>query len=120
MGSGGNHVVEERTDHEEIGLQGFDLNLFDKDKKGVGREGSIEFPYLLMVIKLWPGNCKTKFKLMNHKVHEENGGVLRKFNVRYRKVRRFSRNEFGRTLVVSSQIQHLVLGGRGCGRRKRI
>ena len=24
-----NHVVEEPTDHEEIGLQGFDFNFFD-------------------------------------------------------------------------------------------
>ena len=55
-----NHVVEEPTDHDEIGLRGFDLNLFDEDKKGVGREGSSEFPYLLMLIKLFPGNCKTQ------------------------------------------------------------
>ena len=48
------HVVEEPTDHDEIGLRGFDFNLFDKDEKGVGREGSINFPYLLMLIKLWP------------------------------------------------------------------
>ena len=27
---------------------------------------------------------------------------------------------FGRTLVVSFQLLPLVLGGRGCGRRKRI
>ena len=55
-----NHVVEEPTDHDEIGLRGFDLNLFDEDKKGVGREGSSEFPYLLMLIKLFPGNFKTQ------------------------------------------------------------
>ena len=29
------HFVEEATDHDEIGLRGFDFNLFDKDKKGV-------------------------------------------------------------------------------------
>ena len=27
-----NHVVEEPTDHEEIGLQGVDFNLFDEDE----------------------------------------------------------------------------------------
>ena len=26
-----NHVVEEPTDHEEIGLRGFDFNFFDKE-----------------------------------------------------------------------------------------
>ena len=50
------HVVEEPTDHDEIGLWGFDINFLDEDEKGVGREWSSEFPYLLMLIKLWPGN----------------------------------------------------------------
>ena len=31
------HVVEDTTDHDEIGLRGFDLNFFDEDEKGVGR-----------------------------------------------------------------------------------
>ena len=35
-----NNVVEELTDHDEIGLQGFNINLFDNDEKGLGREGS--------------------------------------------------------------------------------
>ena len=59
------HFVEEPTDHDEIGLQGFDFNSFYEDEKGVGREGSSDFPYLLMLIKLWPGNCKTQLKRMN-------------------------------------------------------
>ena len=50
------HVVEEPSDHEEIRLQGFDFNVLDKDEGGVVREGSIEFPYLIMLIKLWPGD----------------------------------------------------------------
>ena len=32
-----NNVVEEPTDHEEIGIQGFDFNLFDEDEEGVVR-----------------------------------------------------------------------------------
>ena len=43
-----NHVVEEPTDHEEIGLRGFDFNFFDKDDEGVVKERSSEFPYLLI------------------------------------------------------------------------
>ena len=31
------HVVEKPTYHDEIGLRGFAFNLFDEDKKGVGR-----------------------------------------------------------------------------------
>ena len=53
------HSVEYTTDNEEIGLRGFDFNVFDKDEEGVVREGSIEFPYLLMLIKIWPDNFKT-------------------------------------------------------------
>ena len=41
------HVVEEPTDHEEIGLREFGFNLFDKDEEGVVRERSSDFPYLL-------------------------------------------------------------------------
>ena len=48
------HVVEEPTDHEEIGIRGFDFNVFEKDEEGVVREGSSEFIYLLMLFKLWP------------------------------------------------------------------
>ena len=83
-----NHVVEYPTDHEEIGLRGFDFNLFDEDKEGFFREGSSEFPYLLMLIKLWPGNRKTQLKKMD----EDNGKALEKVNVQYQKVRRFSSN----------------------------
>ena len=34
----GDHVVEEPSDHEEIGLRGFDFNIFDEDEEGVVRE----------------------------------------------------------------------------------
>ena len=42
------NFVEDPTDHEEMGLRGFDLNLFDEDEEGVVREESSKFPYLLM------------------------------------------------------------------------
>ena len=29
-----NHIVEEPTDHDDIGLRGVDINLFNKDEKG--------------------------------------------------------------------------------------
>ena len=31
------HVVEEPSDNEDIGLWGFDFNIFDKDEEGVVR-----------------------------------------------------------------------------------
>ena len=77
------HMVEEPTDHEDIGLRGFGFNVFNEDEEGVVREVSSEFPYLLMLIKLWPGYCTSKLKRMNQKVYEDNGKVLNKGNARY-------------------------------------
>ena len=49
------HVVEEPSDHEDIGLRGFDFNILDEYEEGVVREGCSE-PYLKILIKLWPGD----------------------------------------------------------------
>ena len=61
------HVVEEPSDHEDIGLWGSDFNIFDEDEEGVVREGSSE-PYLLMLIKLWPADWISQWKKMNQKL----------------------------------------------------
>ena len=34
----GDHAVEEPYDHEDIGLRGFDFNIFGEDEEGVVRE----------------------------------------------------------------------------------
>ena len=93
-----NHVVEEVNDHDEIGLQGFGFKLFGKDKEGVGREGLSEYPYLLMLIKLWLGGGNNQSKRMNMKLDEENCKSLGVMNGRYRKVWQFSRNEFWKNI----------------------
>ena len=59
------HVLEDPTDNEEIGLRGFDFNVFDEDEEGVVREGSSDFPYLLLLIKIFPGNWNNHLKRMN-------------------------------------------------------
>ena len=51
-----------------------------------------------MLIKLWPGDWIIQLKRMNRKVEEENGKALNKGNVRYRKVCRFSSNEFWKNI----------------------
>ena len=88
------NVVEDPTDHEEIGLQEFDFNVFNGDEEGVVREGSMEFPYLLILINICPGDWMTRLNRMNQKVDEDNEKTLNKGNVRYRKGCRFSSNEF--------------------------
>ena len=37
----GDHVVEQPTDHDEIGLRGFDSNCFEEDKKGQVEKGPV-------------------------------------------------------------------------------
>ena len=49
----GDHGVEEPSNHEDIGLSGFDFNIFDEDEEGVARKGCSE-PYLNFLLKLWP------------------------------------------------------------------
>ena len=70
------HVVGEATDNDEIGLRGFDFNVFGKDKKRVGREGSSAFPYVLMLVNIWPGYWKTQLKMINQKVDKDNGKAM--------------------------------------------
>ena len=65
-----NHGIEAANNHGEIGLRGFDFNLFGKYEKGVGREESSQFPYLLILIKIWPGDWNNQLKRMNKKVYE--------------------------------------------------
>ena len=64
-----NHVVEEPSGKKDIGLWGFDFNIFDDDEEWVVIEGSSD-PYLLMLIKLWPGYWISQLKTMNRKVDE--------------------------------------------------
>ena len=66
---GGDHVVEEPCDHEDIGLRGFDFNIFDEDEEGVVRE-ECSGPYLRFLIKLWPGYWIDRLKRINQKVDE--------------------------------------------------
>ena len=60
------HVVEEPCDHVDIGLRGFDFNIFDEDEEGVVRE-ECSGSYLKMLIKLWPGDWIDQLKRMNQK-----------------------------------------------------
>ena len=78
------HVVEEVDDHDEIGLE----------EEGVGREILSEYPYLLMLTKLWPRDCNNQSERMNIKVVYDNGKAAGMVNERYRKIWRFSSNEF--------------------------
>ena len=51
-----NHVFEEGKEHDEIVLWGFGFIFFGEDKEGVVGEVFIEYPYVLMIMKLWHGD----------------------------------------------------------------
>ena len=114
----GDHVVEEPCDHEDIVLRGFDFNIYNEDNEGVVME-ECSGPYLKMLIRLWPGDWLDQLKRMNQKVDEENGKQRVKGNFWYRKVRRFSSCEFWKNIGCLVQHLHLILEGRGCGKKKR-
>ena len=92
------HVVEELADHDEIGLQGFHFKFSGEGEKGVGTEGSSEFPSLLILIKVWPVDWKTQLNMTNQKADEDNGKALVKEIGWHRKVCRFSINEFWKNI----------------------
>ena len=85
--------------------------MFGKDDKGVGREGLSEYPYLLMLMKLWPGDCENQFKRMNMKVDEDNGKSLGMVNGRYQKSCRLSSNEFWKNIGCLVSAPNFGLGG---------
>ena len=87
------------------------VSIFNEDKEGLGGEGSSEFSNLLMLIKPWPGYWKTQLKRINQKVDEGNRKALGKSNVRYRKVRRFSSNEFWKNIGCLVSAPTFGLGG---------
>ena len=60
-------MVEDPSAYEDIGLRGFDINIFVKYEEGVVREGCSE-TYLLMSIMLRPGDRISQLKSMNIKV----------------------------------------------------
>jgi len=106
----GDHEVEEPSDHEEIGLRGFDFKIFDQDEEVSVRE-EICGPYLKMLIKLWPGDWVDQLKRINKKVDEDNEMQRVKGIVRFRKVRRFSSSEFWRNIGCMVSAPTFGLGG---------
>ena len=57
-----------------------------KTRGGVGKELLIEYPYLLILIKIWPGYWNNQSERMNTKVDEDNGKSAGMMNGRYRNV----------------------------------
>ena len=63
-----------------------------KTRGGVGKELLIEYPYLLILIKIWPGYWNNQSESMNKKVDEDNGKSAGMMNGQARNVWRFLSN----------------------------
>ena len=86
-------LVEGGVEHKEIGLRGFDFNLFNEERDGCVGDDVKKLPYLLMIMKLWPGDLWDQIDRTNKKVDEENWRGGNQENGQFRKLQRFSRNE---------------------------
>ena len=66
-------MVEEGVEHEDLGLQSFDFNLFDEEREGCVGYNVKYFTYILMLIKLLPRYWEDQLYRINKKVDEDNG-----------------------------------------------
>ena len=105
------HVFEEGVELEELGLRGFDFNLFDEEREGCVGDDVKELPYFLMLIKLWPGYWEDQLHQMNKKVDKANGIGGAQNNGRFWKFQRFSRNEFWKIIGCLLSAPTFDLGG---------
>ena len=115
-----NHVVEEGVEHEELGLRGFDFNLFNEEREGCVGDDVKELPYLLMLMKLWPGDWEEQLERMNKILDDEDGRLGTQENGRFWKLQRFSRNELWKNIGCLLLAPTFGLGGvKTVGERSR-
>ena len=69
------HVTEEPTENDDVGLQGF-IFFFNTDERRDQREILIEYPYLFLLMKLCPGDLENKPERIIMSVDELNGRAI--------------------------------------------
>ena len=104
-------MVEEGVEHEELGRRGFDFNLFDEERDGCVGDDVKELPYLLMLMKSWPGDLEEKLKQTNNNVDEDNGRGGTQENRKLRKLQQFSREKFWKNIGCLLSAPNFGLGG---------
>ena len=75
------------------------------------REGFSEYPYLLILMKIWPGDWDNQLEGMNMKVDEENSKYVTMVNGWAPKDQRFSSNEFWKNIGCLVSAPTFGLGG---------
>ena len=104
-------MVEEGVEHEDLGLQCFDFDLFDEEREGCVDEDVKELPYLLMLMKLCPGYYEGQIYMINKKVDKDNGRGETQENGQFWKLRRFSRKKFWKNIGCLLSSPTFGLGG---------
>ena len=74
-----------------------------------------EYPYLLMLIKLWPGGWQNQLEIMNMSVDDYNGRDTGMVKGRIRKFWKFSSNEFWKNIGCLISDPTFVNGDHGFG-----
>ena len=46
--------------------------MFDEDEEGIVREVFSDYPYLLMLMKIWTGDWNIQLEITNNKLEKEN------------------------------------------------
>ena len=87
-------MVEDGVEHEELGLHGFDFDASDEEREECVGDDVKELPYIIIFMKLWPGDWEEQLNQLNKKLDEENERGGTQENGRFRNLRPFSRNEF--------------------------
>ena len=104
------HVIDEKEDHKDIGIRGFDYRLFEEEE-GRGKlevlDGS---PYLKHLIKLWPGDWEKQMKKKNEAVCMKNRVTLNGGGKR--QVKNFTRQEFWK--FIGFILSSVTYGKKGC------
>jgi len=65
-------VVNPPTEYDEVGLIGFDWNMFSDENIHVNSCRQYNFPFLTLLKHLWPGDYNTQIQNMNKFITKEN------------------------------------------------
>ena len=66
------HIIDEKEDHKDIGLRGFDYTLFEEEEGGGAREGLYGYTYLKHLIQLCLGDWVKQMEKTNKAVDMKN------------------------------------------------
>ena len=66
------HIIDEKEDHKDIRLRGFDYKLFEEQEGGGTRKGLYSYPYLKHIVQLCPDDWVIQMAKMNEAVDMKN------------------------------------------------